>query len=229
MSQPAATDALNPLILIVEDEPKIAAALADYLRAADFRSHTIADGSRVLPWLESHQASLVILDVMLPGMDGFALAPQIQAKTGLPILFATARVEESDRLEGFALGADDYLCKPYSLKELVARVRAVLARSARFASAEPGIKFQFLPEQFEVIANERTQTLTRVETRLLQKLSEHPSRVWSRQQLMPALYDDHRVVDLRTVDSHIRNLRKKLAELGVDAIESVYGEGFRLR
>jgi two-component system response regulator BaeR len=146
----------------------------------------------------------------------------------VPILIITARVEEIDRLLGLELGADDYICKPFSPREVVARVRAVLRRSAAAAAGDPQPSALTLDEErFEARVRGRALALTPVEFRLLRKLRLQPGRVFSRAQLIHALYEDHRVVSDRTVDSHIKNLRRKLADDGADPIESVYGVGYR--
>ncbi len=214
-------------ILIVEDEPKIAAALADYVRAADFTA-TIAERGDLVPGiLASQTVDAILLDIMLPGMDGLAVCRAVRAVSQVPILMLTARVEEVDRLLGLELGADDYICKPFSLREVISRLRAVLRRSApqNRASALP---FSLDPERHEVRVGTRSLALTPVEFRLLAFFCERPGKIISRQQLLDAAYVDYRIVSDRTVDSHIRNLRRKFEDLGLTPIASIYGVGFRL-
>jgi two-component system, OmpR family, response regulator BaeR len=214
-------------ILVVEDEPKIAALLRDYLVAADYRVSILASGDGAVDWVREHVPDAILLDVMLPVEDGLSICRGVRAFSTIPILIITARVEEIDRLLGLELGADDYICKPFSPREVVARVKAVLRR------ARPGVSAVAAPleldqARFEARVRGRALALTPVEFRLLDKLAAQPGRVFSRQQLMDALYRDHRVVSDRTVDSHVKNLRRKLVELGVDPIASVYGVGYRL-
>jgi two-component system response regulator BaeR len=168
----------------------------------------------------------LLLDLMLPGIDGLAICRGVRAQSELPILMITARVEEIDRLLGLELGADDYICKPFSPREVVARVRAVLRRAAARGAPQPGA-VELDDDRFEARVRGRRLELTPVELRLLRKLGQQPGRVYSRAQLIDAAYEDHRVVSERTVDSHIKNLRRKLADAGVDPIASVYGVGYR--
>ncbi|HEY0230841.1 MAG TPA: response regulator [Dokdonella sp.] len=213
-------------ILIVEDEPKIAALLRDYLVASGYRVSVLDSGAGAADWIREQAPDAVLLDVMLPGEDGLAVCRGVRTFSNVPILMVTARVEEIDRLLGLELGADDYICKPFSPREVVARVRAVLRRVAN--ALQPATAPVELDEaRFEARVQGRPLTLTPVEFRLLRKLVAQPGRVFSRTQLIDALYEDHRVVSDRTVDSHIKNLRRKLVGMGVDPITSVYGVGYR--
>jgi two-component system response regulator BaeR len=218
------------LILIVEDEPKIAALLADYLLAqAGFNSKIIDRGDEAIRQFQSVQPDLVLLDLMLPGLDGIEVCKQMRALSQVPIIMVTARVEEIDRLLGLELGADDYICKPFSPREVVARVKAVLRRSEKGNTGKlsPGLEMD--GEKFNASLNGTALPLTPVEFALLQMLSNHPGRVFSRDQLMNGMYSDYRVVSDRAVDTHVKNLRRKLTEAsGVeDMIKSVYGLGYR--
>ncbi|HJU40764.1 MAG TPA: response regulator [Tahibacter sp.] len=213
-------------VLIVEDEPKIAAALRDYVEAAGHRASTLARGDGVAAWVREHAPDAVLLDVMLPGRDGVDVCRDIRAFSTIPIIMVTARVDEIDRLIGLDAGADDYVCKPFSPRELLARLAAVLRRASGFASTDaPRVVLD--AERFEVRVDGRAMAVTPVEFRLLKRLTERPGKVYSRQQLLDAAYDDHRIVADRTVDSHLRNLRRKFSEFGFDPIASVYGVGFR--
>jgi two-component system, OmpR family, response regulator BaeR len=213
-------------VLIVEDEPKLSALLRDYLLAAGFRTSMLDNGSEATDWIREQRPDLILLDINLPGVDGLGVCRQVRAFSEVPILMLTARVEEIDRLLGLELGADDYICKPFSPREVVARVRAVLrrARPIDTNSPPPVVLDQ---ERFEARVHGQVLTLTPVEFRLLGKLSSQPGRVFSREQLIGALYADHRVVSDRTVDSHVKNLRRKLIEVGIDPIAAVYGIGYR--
>lgn len=216
-------------ILIVEDEPKLAALIADYLQVAGFATEQLDDGSKVLPRVREGAFDLMLLDIMLPGRDGLDVLKELRSFSSLPVILITARVEEIDRLLGLELGADDYVCKPFSPRELVARVKAVLRRSGgEPASAMPALTFDPLKCQ-ALVAGERLP-LTRTEYRLLERLAAHPGRIFSREQLMGLIYDDHRVVSARTVDSHIKNLRAKLDDVAPErvSIRSVYGIGYAL-
>jgi two-component system response regulator BaeR len=218
----------EPYILIVEDEPKIAALLADYLQAmGGYRTRVLDRGDIVLAHVRSEPPDLVLLDLMLPGLDGVEVCKQIRAESDVPIIMVTARVEEIDRLLGLELGADDYVCKPFSPREVVARVKAVLRRAA--GAAAPADRLQIDAEKYLASWGGQRLNLTPVEFALLRTLSAHPGRVFSRDQLMNEMYSDYRVVSDRAVDTHIKNLRKKLAEAGDgrEVIESVYGLGYR--
>ena len=216
-------------ILIVEDEPKIAALLADYLQAmGGYRSQVLERGDVVLAHVRAEPPDLVLLDLMLPGLDGIEVCKQIRAESSVPIIMVTARVEEIDRLLGLELGADDYICKPFSPREVVARVKAVLRRAGASAASGPD---GLLIDEEKVLASwaGKRLNLTPVEFALLKTLAAHPGRVYSRDQLMNEMYSDYRVVSDRAVDTHIKNLRRKLAEAGDgrEVIESVYGLGYR--
>jgi two-component system response regulator BaeR len=218
------------LIMIVEDEPKIAALVQDYLLAqGGFQSQIVDRGDRVLDEFRTAKPDLVLLDLMLPGLDGVEVCKQLRAISQVPIIMVTARVEEIDRLLGLELGADDYVCKPFSPRELVARVKAVLRRTGAGASdiGLEGLEIDI--ERFIARFQGRDLGLTPVEFSLLQVLSAHPGRVFSRDQLMDGMYSDYRVVSDRAVDTHVKNLRRKLSEASgeEDMIKSVYGMGYR--
>ena len=214
-------------VLIVEDEAKIAALLRDYLVAATYRVSVLERGDGAVAWIREHAPDAVLLDVMLPGEDGLAICRGVRAFANTPILMLTARVEEIDRLLGLELGADDYICKPFSPREVVARVRAVLRRAAAVREDAAPAPVELDEARFEARVRGRALTLTPVEFRLLRKLAAQPGRVFSRAQLIDAAYEDHRVVSDRTVDSHVKNLRRKLLALDADPIASVYGVGYR--
>jgi two-component system response regulator BaeR len=220
-------------ILVVEDEPKLAALLAEYLQAAGFSTRVLADGNAVVPEVRADPPALLLLDLMLPGRDGLAICRELRSFTQLPVIMVTARVEEIDRLLGLELGADDYICKPFSPREVVARVKAVLRRQGGAGNAAQGGPVAGLniePEAWRAELDGHKLDLTPVEFRLLETLAAHPGRVFSRAALLERIYDDHRVVSDRTVDSHVKNLRRKLAEAapGRELLHSVYGVGYRL-
>ncbi len=222
---------VSPHVLVVEDETKIAALLRDYLSASGYRVSVLETGAGALEWIRREAPDAIVLDLMLPAVDGMTICRGVRALTDartrqIPILMLTARIEEIDRLLGLELGADDYICKPFSPREVVARVKAVLRRVSTQAPAQ-ATRIELDDERFEARVRGQPLVLTPVEFRLLRKLTAQPGRVYSRQQLMDALYSDHRVVSDRTVDSHVKNLRRKLADLGVDPIASIYGLGYR--
>ncbi len=220
-------------ILVVEDEPDIAAVVIDYLRHSGFVAEHVADGATALQRLSGPTPpDLTLLDIMLPGMDGLDVLRQARRHTDRPIILVTARVEEVDRLIGLELGADDYICKPFSPREVVARVRTVLRRTAAgdASTAAAQDPLLVLDEAFwQVMLRGTPVALTPREFRLLQALASQRGRIFSRAQLLDMAYDDTLDVNERAIDSHIKNLRRKLrAADGSDHewIRSVYGVGF---
>ena len=217
-------------ILIVEDEAKIASLLRDYLeKVGGYQTRWVDRGDKAIGVFDEVSPDLVLLDLMLPGMDGLEVCKAIRAKSQVPVIMVTALVEEIDRLLGLELGADDYICKPFSPREVVARVRAVLRRTT-LTSEAPLSGLQIDEEQHQASLNGRKLKLSPVEFALLSRLAAQPGRVFSRDQLMSSIYSDYRIVSDRTVDTHVKNLRRKLAESdsSTDLIESVYGVGYRL-
>lgn len=218
-------------VLIVEDEAKIASLLADYLNRDGFQCECIGDGAAVMDRIREAPPDIVLLDLMLPGRDGLSLCKDIRALGNLPVIMITARIEEIDRLLGLELGADDYVCKPFSPREVVARVKAVLRRTEVMTepAAAANALFQVDRDSLRVRTADREIKLTRVEFALLKALEAAPGRIFSRDELMDRIYPDRRVVSDRTVDSHVKRLRRKLEDLlpGRDLIESVYGVGYR--
>lgn len=216
-------------VLIVEDEPKLASLVADYLKAAGYETHCIENGLEVVPWVKSNAPDLMVLDLMLPGRSGLEICKEVRAFSDLPIIMVTARVEEVDRLIGLEAGADDYLCKPFSVRELVARVKALLRRPRGGISSKDS-SLVIDEATHKVSLDGKEIELTPVEFRLLAALAAAPGRVFSRDGLLEKLYADHRVVTDRTVDAHVKNLRRKLEEArpGADLVRSIYGVGYRL-
>lgn len=219
---------MSERILIVEDEPKLAGLLRDYLNASSFESFILNNGTEVVPWTRDHKPDLVLLDVMLPGRDGMDICKELRTFSAVPIIMVTARVEEIDRLLGLELGADDYICKPFSPREVVARVKAVLRRTRDGQTIQA--QGLVLDEQrYMATLHGRDLELTALEFRLLQLLVERPGRIYGRQQIMEKIYPDDRFVSDRTVDSHIKKLRKKIEAVAPEAtlIHSVYGVGYK--
>ena len=236
-------------ILIVEDEQKISQLLADYFGQAGFSTHQIYRGDQVMDYIFQAKCDLILLDLMLPGIDGLQLCKMIRDKSNVPIIMVTARVEEIDRLLGLELGADDYVCKPFSPREVVARTKAVLRRTqlnksefnntqhnnGQQSDAEQTVSDNeknsvILDEQrFQVENHSKRCELTKVEFYLFKTLMQNPGRIYSRNQLMDLIYDDGHSVSDRTIDSHVKKLRKKLDGIGIEAssIYSVYGVGYK--
>jgi two-component system response regulator BaeR len=211
-------------VLIVEDDAKIAALLEDYLGAAGLRTTRVGDGRSAVGAVRTAAPDLMLLDLMLPELDGIEVCRQVRAFSLVPIVMLTARVDEIDRLLGLDTGADDYVCKPFSPREVVARVKAHLRRAGALAPARPsGIVVD--RDGMRIVCNGVALPLTPVEFRLLAELVEHPDRVYSRQQLLDFAHEDQRDINDRTVDSHIRNIRRKLPQ--AEWLQSVYGVGYR--
>ena len=218
-------------VLVVEDEAKLAGVLQDYLRAAGFEVAWLARGDAVVPWLRANGADALLLDVMLPGMDGVEVCRAIRAFSAVPILLVTARVEEVDRLLGLDSGADDYVCKPFSPREVVARVKAVLRRPP--IAEGPGGRLLLGPFALDEARRHLDVDgvpveLTGSEFRLLQKLLRHPGRVFARSQLLDLLHGEGEGdANERSIDTHVKNLRRKLGAHG-GRLRSVYGAGYQL-
>lgn len=216
-------------ILIVEDEVKLARLQVDYLLNAGFGTHCLSNGLEVLPWLKVNHTDLIVLDLMLPGRDGLDICRELRSFSSVPIIMITARIEEIDRLLGLEMGADDYICKPFSPREMVARVKAVLRRLQTQTTGAFTNILELDPHSFRVLAGGQEIELTAVEFQLFQALHQQPGRIFSRSKLMDLIYQDQRIVSDRTIDSHIKKLRRKLADLVPDQelIHSVYGAGYR--
>ena len=223
---------MSQRILVVEDETSLAQILLDYLKRDGFAATAIADGQEAMAELHRAPPDLLLLDLMLPGMDGLSILRELRKTSGLPVILVTAKVEEIDRLIGLELGADDYICKPYSPREVVARVKTVLRRMhpvpVEVSAAVGGSKIEIDATTWQASANGQRLDLTPKEFQLLQVLAAKPGRVFSRGQLLDAIYEDKLDVSERAVDSHMKNLRKKLAQALPDAepIRSIYGVGF---
>ena len=220
----------TPHILIVEDDVKIAALLADYLQAAGMRTTRVKDGLAAVDAARASPADVMLLDLMLPGIDGIEVCRQVRAFSALPIIMLTARIDEIDRLLGLETGADDYVCKPFSPREVVARVKVHLRRAFGALAAQANAPALLVERAtMRIVHAGSTLPLTPVEFRILAELIEHPDRVYSRQQLLDFAHEDQRDINDRTVDSHIKNIRRKLAARlpGADCLQSVYGVGYR--
>jgi len=222
---------LSKHVLIVEDEKKLADVLQDYLRQSDYQTDCLYRGDQVIHWLSTHHTDLIVLDLMLPGLDGMQICQEIRRSSTVPILMATAKVAESERLVGWKNGADDYVCKPYSMREMVARIDAKLRRLDLFLEQASPLNSTFKVDlaKMEILVNDTLLELTPVEFRLLNHFICHPSIVFSRDDLLNVIYNDYRLVSTRTIDSHIKNVRKKLQPMFTDdePIKSIYSVGYK--
>ena len=225
-------------ILIVEDEESIADLEKDYLELSGFEVEVANDGQTGLDKALFGDFDLVILDLMLPGVDGFEICRKVRAEKNTPIIMVSAKKDDIDKIRGLGLGADDYMTKPFSPSELVARVKAHLARYERLIGSaveenkviERG-ELRMDPLRHAVSWKGRDVSLTVTEFLLLQALAQRPGFVKSRDQLMDVAYDDQVYVDDRTIDSHVKRMRKKFRAVDneFDAIETLYGVGYRYR
>ena len=225
---------MRPTVLVVEDEPAVADAIVYALRTDGYDPVHVASGAAALAALGARPVQLVVLDVGLPDANGFDLCREIRRSHEVPIIFLTARSEETDRVVGLELGADDYVVKPFSPRELSARVRAVLRRAAAQptpAKAAAHRPFHIDEQRHSVRYFGQALDLTRTEYRLLTALLRHPGWVLSRARLLEELWDDPGATTERAIDSHIKALRAKLRALrpDVEAIETHRGEGYSLR
>ncbi len=226
-----------PCVFVIEDEPKLASLLEDYLHAEGFSVRILHEGGDAVEILRQENPDLILLDLMLPGKNGMDICREVRTFSQVPIIMITARVEEIDRLIGLELGADDYICKPFSPREVVARVKAVLRRlrSVGGAVITEGFRsstqsnFTMNADGFQFFYNGKALDLTPGEFRLLRLLTLHPGKVFSRDQLLTALYDDGRIVTDRTIDTHIKNLRRKLEIVAPEReyIISIYSVGYK--
>lgn len=219
-------------LLIVEDEVKITEILRDYLLKDGYRVECLDRGDLVVPYLKKNMPSLILLDIMIPGMSGWDVCREVRRFSDVPIIIITARVEEIDRLLGLELGADDYICKPFSPREVVARVNAVLRRISVPQSGKTitAGEISMIQETHQVLVNGNELKLTPCEYNLLKTLLIHPNRIFSRSELINTVQGyDFEGYD-RTIDSHVKNLRKKIAQHlpGREIISTIYGVGYKL-
>ncbi len=223
---------MNKRILVVDDEKGVRELVGRYLEAAGFDVVTAADGRKALTQFDSHRPDLVILDWMLPGLDGLEVATRIRKESSVPIIMLTARTDEGDRIKGLDLVADDYVVKPFSTRELEARVRAVLRRSQGNSAKAPLLEsgeIRVEIDQHEVRVGGRLVDLSSMEFDLLVFLMEHPGRVFTRLELLEALRGTTYESFERSIDSHIKRLRQKI-ELNPKAphyVKTVFGVGYK--
>jgi two-component system response regulator BaeR len=218
-------------ILIVEDEKKIAELLSDYLRQTGYETHILLRGDEVIPWVKKNEVEMILLDLMLPGMHGIEVCRGLRQFSQVPIIMVTAQTEEIDRLLGLELGADDYVSKPFSPREVVARVKAVLRRAAQPPVPENTLNAGILKldeETHQIWVSGKEVDFTPVEFGLLKVLMSRPERVFTREELLNKVQGYDFIGYDRTIDTHVKNLRRKLANHGVEeCIVSVYGVGYR--
>jgi two-component system, OmpR family, response regulator len=218
-------------ILVVDDDAHIRDVVCFALRRAGYQPLTAANGRAALEVAAREMPALVVLDILMPELDGTAVCARLRAKSDVPVIFLTSKDEEMDRVLGLELGADDYVVKPFSPRELVARVKAVLRRKGSAVEAEQ----KLTRGQLSIDAEEHVASwagsavaLTATEFALLKAIAAQPRRAFTRENLMTAAYPDARFVSDRTIDSHIRHIRAKFQALGGDPIETVHGVGYKL-
>lgn len=219
-------------ILVVEDEHAIAEVLIAYARKDGFTTHHIDRGLDVLPYIRKHGADLVLLDLMLPDCTGIDVCKSLRRFSDTPVIMVTAKVSEIDRLLGLELGADDYVCKPFSAREVMARVKAVLRRSRpETGETVTAGKLILYPGLYDVYYHGAELELTPKEFQILLLLATKRNHVISRASIMERVYEDSQFLSDRCVDSHIKNIRKKMMRVSddVDPIAGVYGAGYKLR
>ncbi|MGL9731142.1 response regulator transcription factor [Enterococcus sp. DIV0756] len=221
-------------ILIIEDNEQIVDVLTRYLNKAEYETAVIHDGKDALPYFEQNQVDFVLLDIMLPNVNGFTICQQIREKSTVPIIMITAKSEDADRILGLEIGADDYIIKPFSPKEVLSRIKAILRRI--HFEKEPTItqlslgSLRLFLEKRQAIGNEQEIKLTKKEFELLVLFAKYPNKVFTRDNLLDAVWGYDYYGDSRTVDSHIKRLRAKLKKASVTdcQIETVWGEGYRI-
>lgn len=221
-------DASSRHILVVEDDRKIAELISNYLRSDGFKAHTVGNGLDAVHQIREQKPDLVILDWMLPGLDGVSVCKAVRAFSDVPILMLTARIDELDRLLGLDTGADDYVCKPFSPREVVARVRSLLRRSEGRLIAS-SVPWKIDEASFRINWRGTWLLLTRLEFLMFRLLLSRPGRAFSRAHLLQSVYDELRDISDRAIDTHIKNLRRKIQviEPSFDCITTVYGVGYR--
>jgi two-component system OmpR family response regulator len=219
-------------ILVVDDDAHIREVVCFALRRAGYQPLTAANGRMALEVAAREMPALVVLDILMPELDGTAVCTRLRAKSDLPVIFLTSKDEEMDRILGLELGADDYVVKPFSPRELVARVKAVLRRrKGAGVEAEQKLtrgKLSIDAEEHVAAWAGSAVALTATEFALLKAIAAQPRRAFTRENLMTAAYPDARFVSDRTIDSHVRHIRAKFQALGGDPIETVHGVGYKL-
>ncbi len=217
-------------VLVVDDDPHIRSVLCFALSRDGFATAEAGDGAAALAAFARETPDLVLLDVMMPELDGTEVCRRLRRESDVPVIFLSSRDEEVDRILGLELGGDDYVTKPFSPREVVARVRAVLRRRQPPAPSEKVLQrgaLRLLPDRFAAFWEDQPVSLTATEFAILRCLLAQPGRVFSRDALMDVAYPDRRVVSDRTIDSHVRHIRAKFAAVGAEPIGTVHGLGYR--
>lgn len=219
-------------VLVVDDEPKVIDVIKPFLEGEGFVVYTATQGSTVISRVKEHRPDLVVLDWMLPGISGIDICRQLRATSNVPVIMVTARSEEADRVLGLEMGADDYIVKPFSLREMAARIRSVLRRTQDQPSSSPVLargSLQIDESKFKVWKDEEEIILTPAEFQILLTLAAKPGVVYSRLQLLQAVMGDAYMNYERTVDSHISHLRRKLEDNPSNPkfVQTVHGMGYR--
>ena len=216
-------------ILIVEDDLEIAENVALFLQASNFTTQHLDSGEHVVATVRENEPDLILLDLMLPVMDGLECCKQIRTFSDVPIVMLTAKTQEISRLIGLEAGADDYICKPFSAPELVLRIKAILKRTLKHKAEVVDEGLQLNMDSFRLSYRGQTAELTHLEFNLFSLLYQHPQRIYSRAQILDLAYPDMRDISDRAIDSHVKNIRLKAKKIGLQSniIESVYGAGYR--
>lgn len=223
---------LAPKIVIVEDQPDIAEVLIAYSQQQGFNIEHFSNGNGVVQFVKAHSVDLILLDIMLPEVDGIEICKRIRAFSDVPIIMLTAKGEEVDRLLGLELGADDYICKPFSPKEVMARIKAVLKRSHRLTSNTLHyLNFELNKSSYTGLLNGNNLELTAVEFKICQLFIEQAGRVFSREDIITNVYPNTTEISDRNIDTHIKNIRKKINKIDAsfNPITAVYGVGYKFQ
>lgn len=217
----------NKHILIVEDEQDLAKLIEEYVIANGYTCSILNRGDQVDTFLQNTPVDLILLDIQLPGKNGLAICKEIRKTSTTPIIFITAKIEEVDRLIGLEIGADDYICKPFSPREVVARIKTILRRLAPEIATPSPVSVSM--ETLHVTIFDHQLEVTKTEANLLKLLLNNPGKIFSRDDIMKNIYPDYRVVSTRTVDTHVKKLRKKINGIydQQEIIISIYGAGYK--
>jgi two-component system response regulator BaeR len=222
---------MRKLILIVEDEPISAALLEKNLTSNGFQVFCIADGAEVLNWVTKNQPDLILMDIKLPHFDGITLCQKIREFSVIPVFLITSCIHERDKLKGLNSGADDYICKPYSQDEVLARIKAMFRRLNHFSNETQAVSgFHLNKDAFQAFYKNQLLDLTRSEFRILAMLLSKENKVYSRSMLVEVLHDEDAETLERAVDGHIKNIRKKVQKISADknVIKTIYGVGYKI-
>jgi two-component system response regulator BaeR len=219
-------------ILIVEDEENIAEVLIAYAKQQDYETEHLNSGKGVVSFVKQNAVDLILLDLMLPDVDGIELCKQIRAFSSVPIIMLTAKSEEIDRLLGLELGADDYICKPFSPKEVIARIKAVLRRTSQpKTNIINHNNFQLHKDDYEARLNGKSIGFTAVEFKMFLLFISHVGRVFTREDIINNVYSDTTDISDRNIDTHIKNIRKKINDVqaGLNPIAAIYSVGYKFK